>query len=43
MLCNSPKRLRSNEFESSIWWQMWKILTVRASRISFCPLCIHDF
>lgn len=22
---------------------LWRLLTVRASKIPFCPLCMHDF
>ena len=24
-------------------WRLWRVLTIRASRISFCQECIHDF
>lgn len=29
--------------EDHHWRTLWKILTVRASRIYFCQECIHDF
>lgn len=24
-------------------WRLWRAATVRASRVTFCPHCIHDF
>lgn len=25
------------------WWRLWRALTIRASQITFCQQCIHDF
>ncbi|NEA21579.1 hypothetical protein [Actinomadura bangladeshensis] len=26
-----------------LWRRLWRVVTVRASRVRFCPHCIHDF
>jgi hypothetical protein len=33
----------SNEWQTGTLRQVWTTLTVRASKIYFCQLCIHDF
>lgn len=35
--------LRRPGFGAPRWWRIWRALTVRASRITFCQECIHDF
>lgn len=32
------------EFPGIPWWfRAWHVVTVRADKITFCQLCIHDF
>jgi hypothetical protein len=26
-----------------VWRRLWRVATVRASRVSFCQHCVHDF
>lgn len=30
-------------FSVPLLWRLWRALTIRASRITFCQECIHDF
>lgn len=35
--------LRGNEFDPSKLRILWQAVTIRASKIYFCQLCLHDF
>lgn len=35
--------LKGNDLENGWFYDLWAALTIRVSRIYFCPLCSHDF
>lgn len=36
------RRMVWQVFAGEPLWRIWRCLTVRASRIDYCPLCAHD-
>ncbi|HZM83792.1 MAG TPA: hypothetical protein VFC19_49370 [Candidatus Limnocylindrales bacterium] len=43
LLSRDQPWLRGDEFYPSILACLWDIVAVRAGRVTFCPLCSHDF
>lgn len=33
----------SRRFGDPLWLRLWRVLSIRASKIYFCQFCIHDF